>query len=358
MNFVSDNVVGASAPVLEALVRANGGALPAYGNDEITKRVEATFAQIFETEVAVFAVTTGTAANGLSLAAAVPPWGLCLCHRESHVIDDECGAPEFFMHGAKMVGLPGIAGKLPALAVARYLDGLSKTVSQMPPKALSLSQVTECGTVYSLAEIEALSEVCRARGLALHMDGARFANALVSLGTTPAEMTWKRGVDILSFGATKNGCLMAEAVVVFDKALADGLNYRRKRAGQIISKGRLIAAQFEGYFAGDHWLHNATRANGLARRLCEGLGALPGVRFAWPVEANEVFPIIPKSLDKALRAAGAAYHAWTSGSLPEDEAVGPDEVMIRLVLSFANEESQVERFLETARSALRPQAAE
>jgi threonine aldolase len=358
MNFASDNIVGASAPVLEALVKANEGALAAYGTDEITKRIEARFCEIFERTVATFLVTTGTAANALSLAAAVPPYGLALCHREAHVIDDECGAPEFFMHGAKLIGLPGTAAKLEAEAVAAYLSALPGSVKQMPPKALSISQVTECGTVYDLDEIAALSRVCRTHGLALHMDGARFVNALVSLGCTPAEMTWKCGVDILSFGATKNGCLMAEAIVVFDPSLAESLDFRRKRAGQTISKGRLIAAQLEGYFADDHWYRNARHANRMAKRLSEGLAGLPDVRLAWPTQANEVFPIIPRALDRGLRAAGAQYHPWTDGSLSAGEAVGTDELLIRLVASFATEEAQVERFLDVARSAARRQAAE
>ena len=228
----------------------------------------------------------------------------------------------------------------------------------MPPKALSISQVSECGTVYSLEEIAALSRICREKGLALHMDGARFANALVALGCSAAEMTWKAGVDILSFGATKNGCLMAEAVIVFDMPLAESLAYRRKRAGQTISKGRLIAAQFEGYFENGHWLGNARHANGLAARLAEGLAALPGVRLAWPAEANEVFPILPKALDEALRAAGAAYHPWTDLSLPQKERVGDDERLVRLVVSFATSPEEVDGVLTIARRHLQREAAE
>jgi threonine aldolase len=279
MNFASDNIVGASAPVLQSLVQANAGSMGAYGGDEITKRVKARFNDIFERDVAVFLVTTGTAANALALASAVPPYGLCVCHREGHVIDDECGAPEFFMHGAKLAGLPGVGSKLRADDVSSYLKGLPKALKQMPPKALSISQVTESGTVYSLDEIRGLSAVCREHGLSFHMDGARFVNALVSLGCTPAEMTWKSGVDILSFGATKNGCLMAEAIVAFKPELADALDYRAKRAGQVISKGRLIAAQLEGYFADDHWYANARHANRMAKLLADGLCALAGVRL-------------------------------------------------------------------------------
>ncbi len=358
MNFASDNIVGGSAPVLQAILEANAGTMAAYGNDEISKRVRAHFNEIFEREVSVFFATTGTAANALALSSAVPPYGLCVCHREAHIIDDECGAPEFFMHGAKLSGLPGVGAKLKAEEVAAYLDGLPKAVKQMPPKALSISQVSECGTVYGLDELTALGDVCRERGLSFHMDGARFANALVSLGCSPAEMTWKRGVDILSFGATKNGGLMAEAIVVFREDLAEALDYRSKRAGQIISKGRLIGAQFEGYFAGGHWLDNARHANAMATMLSEGLLQLPGVRLAWPTQANEVFPIIPGTLDEALKAAGILYHPWTELSLPEAERVGDHEVLIRLVTSWATREEDVRRLLEIASSGLSRQAAE
>ncbi len=358
MNFASDNIVGASPQVMQALASANAGAMAAYGADEITKRVKARFNEIFEREVSVFFVTTGTAANALALASAVPPYGLCVCHHEAHVIDDECGAPEFFMHGAKLAGLPGVGAKLGAGDVSAYLRGLPKAVKQMPPKALSISQVTECGTVYTLEEIAALSAVCREHGLTLHMDGARFTNALVALGCTPAEMTWKQGVDILSFGGTKNGCLMAEAIVVFKPELAEAMDYRAKRAGQIVSKGRLISAQFEGYFADDHWYANARHANRLAKTLSDNLSQLPGVRMAWPTEANEVFAIIPTAVDKALKEAGVLYHPWTVLSLPKDEQVGPDEHLVRLVLSFASREEDIGKVIELASMALARQAAE
>jgi threonine aldolase len=358
MNFASDNIMGASAPVLEALVRANGGPLPAYAADEITRRVEKRFCELFEREVAVLLVATGTGANALALAAIVPPFGLAVSHREAHVIDDECGAPEFYMHGAKMAGLEGVGAKIAPSTLESFLAGLPNHVKQMPPRALSISQATECGLVYAPAEIATLAELAHRRGMKIHMDGARFANALVRLSCTPAEMTWKSGVDILTFGATKNGCLAAEAIVVFDADIAESLAYRRKRGGHLLSKGRLLAAQFDGYFAGDHWLANARHANRMAARLREGLAALSGVRLAWPVEANEVFPILPRALDAKLKSAGAAYHPWSELSLPEGEAVRPGEILIRLVTAFATTEAQVDRFLAAARGAARPQAAE
>jgi threonine aldolase len=358
MNFASDNVMGASAPVFEALQRANEGAETAYGEDAFTKRVEHRFREIFERQVAVFLVPTGTAANGLALAAVVPPFGLCLCHHEAHIMEDECGAPEFYTHGAKLAGLDGVGAKIAAADLEAHLADLGRHVKQMPPKALSISQASECGLVYRPEEVAALATVCRGHGLRLHMDGARFANALVALGCAPAEMTWKAGVDLLSFGATKNGCLAAEAIVVFDPALAETLAYRRKRAGHLLSKGRFLAAQLEGYFDNDHWLHNARHANAMASRLAAGLTALADVRLAWPCEANEVFAILPRSLDGALRRAGAVYHPWSGRSLAAGETIGAEEVLVRLVTSFATMGDDVERLLEVARGALRRHAAE
>ncbi len=351
MNFASDNVMGASPQVLQALLRANDGPLPAYGSDPITRAVERRLAELFERELTVALVATGTAANALALSLLTPPWGICLCHREAHVMEDECGAPEFYTHGAKLVGLDGVGAKVKADDLESYLRGLTSHVRQMPPKALTISQANECGLVYSTEQIAALSDVCHRHGLRLHMDGARFANALVALGSSPAEMTWRSGVDILSFGATKNGCLAAEAIVVFDPELARTLEYRRKRSGHTLSKGRLLAAQLEGYLANDHWLDNARHANRMATRLAQGLRSLPGVRLAWPTEANEVFPILPRSMDAALKSAGAVYHPWSGASLAPGEQVRADEILVRLVTSFATCEEDVRRFLSIAEAA-------
>ncbi len=351
MNFASDNVMGASAPVLDALLAANGGGMPAYGADPITREVEAAFCEIFERDTAVFLVTTGTAANALAVAAMTTPWGLCACHAEAHIIDDECGAPEFFSHGAKLLGIPGTGGKLTPAGLEAALAALPNHEKQMPAQGLSISQATEAGTIYTGDEIAALSQVARARKLALHMDGARFANALVALDVSPAEMTWRRGVDILSFGGTKNGCLAAEAILVFDPALADSLRYRRKRSGHTVSKGRLLSAQFRGYLAGDHWLANARHANRMADTLSAGLAAIAGVRLAWPTQVNEVFPVLPAHVDAALKASGVAYYPWSSGSLPEGLTIGRDESLVRMVTSFATTPEAVEAVLSTAREA-------
>jgi threonine aldolase len=354
VNFASDNVTGASRPVLDAVLAANEGALPAYGADPITSRVEERLRAVFEHDAAAIGlVATGTAANALALSLVVPPYGLAVCHREAHVIDDECGAPEFFMHGAKLAGLPGTGAKIEPATLTAFLGGLSPSVKQMPPFALTLSQVTECGLVYAPDEIRALADIAHARGLKVHMDGARFANALVALGCTPAEMTWKAGVDLLSFGATKNGCLAAEAVIAFDPALAESLPHRRKRSGHVLSKGRLLAAQLEGYLADDHWLANARHANAMAARLAGGLAAIPGVRLAWEAQANEVFAIMPRALDAALKSAGALYHPWSALSLPAGESVGEGEILVRFVCSFATTVAEVDALV----AAARPRAA-
>ena len=357
MNFASDNIMGASPRVIEALVRANAGAAAAYGEDEITKRVEARFNEIFEREVDVFLVATGTAANALCVAAAVPPWGSLLAYEDAHVVGHEAGAPELFSEGAKLVGCPGTGAKLSAAAIEAYCAGLPKAVWQVQPAALSISQTSECGTNYSLSEIGTLGEACRRYGLAFHMDGARFANALVALGCSPAEMTWKAGIDLLSFGATKNGCFAGEAIVVFRKDLAETLAVRRKRSGHLLSKGRLLSAQMEGYLEGDSWLGDARHANRMAARLSEGLASTGRIRPAWPVEANEIFPIMPRAVERALRGAGASFHPWTPKGLPAGESIGPDEMIARFVTSFATEEAEVDRCLSVAAEALRQAAA-
>lgn len=344
MNFASDNIMGASEPVLRALVEANAGPLAAYGDDPLTHEIEARLGAIFEREVAVFLCATGTGANALALSALVPPWGLCVCHREAHVIDDECGAPEFFMHAAKLAGLPGTGAKIAPETLENWLGSLSSSVKQMPPKALSLSQLTECGTAYSRDEIAALSAIAHRNGMKVHMDGARFANALESLGCTPAQMTWQAGIDVLTFGATKNGCLAAEAIIFFQPQDAKAMPWLRKRGGHTLSKGRLLAAQFKGYLDDDHWRDNARHANAMAARLADGLTAL-GLRLAWQRAGNEVFVILKRAQAEMLREQGCTFHPWTTTNLAAEDSLGPDEGIYRLVTSFATQDTLVDRFL-------------
>lgn len=348
MMFISDNVVGASPKVLEAIVKANGGAAASYGGDPWSERSAQAFERLFERECEVFLVTTGTAANALAAAAICPPWGNLFAHRESHIFDDECGAPEFFTGGAKLVGLPGIGGRItPAIlemALAEQANG-----RRSPATGLSISQGNEFGQTYTPGEIAALAAICRQNGLKLHMDGARFSNAVVALGCSPAEMTWKAGIDLLSFGGTKNGCLMAEAVIFFDRALAADFKFRKKRAGQTLSKQRLIGAQFEAFLDGDHWRGLAAHANGMAELLAQGLETIPGIRLGWPQQINEVFPIVPRALAAHLKAGGARFAEWSAASLAPDNALRPDETVLRLVTSFVTNREEIEAFLALAR---------
>ncbi len=350
LDFTSDNSSGAHPAILEALVAANSGPAAAYGADEWTKRAEKALSKLFEREVAVFLVATGTAANALALSAVTDPWGAVLCHEFAHIAADECGAPEFFAAGAKLVGLPGAAGKLTPAALQDALAMMPRgVVKQVQPQALSLSQATECGALYTAAEISALADIAHSAGMAVHMDGARFANALVSLGLTPAQMSWKAGVDVLSFGATKNGALACEAVIFFDPAKAQNFAYRRKRGGHTLSKGRLLGAQMEAYLKDGLWLDLARQANARAAELEAGLAALPGVRMPWKREINEVFAIVPNAMHARLIAAGGRFHPWTPRALETGQRPGPDEAFIRLIPSFATPAEAVVALLAAAR---------
>lgn len=347
MNFTSDNAAGVAPAILDAVVRANSGFAIAYGNDEWTRAVEWRLCEIFEREVAVFLVPTGTAANALAIAHLSPPWGAVLCHADAHIATDEAGAPEFFGGGLKLVGLPGEGGKLAPSTVEAALGRGRGAPHAALPAVLSLTQATEAGTVYRIEEVRALAALAHAHGLAVHMDGARFANALVSLRCTPAEATWKAGVDVLSFGATKAGALAAEAVIFFDAARANGMASRRKRGGHLVSKHRFLAAQFDAYLKDDLWLDLARRANAAAADLARRLTAL-GLRPFWPVEANEVFVALPPAVDDRLKAAGAQYYPWPREALPASAAVPPDHRPVRLVTSFATTAEDVERFVALA----------
>jgi threonine aldolase len=350
MNFASDNAAGVAPEILAAIARANEGPALAYGEDAWTKRVERRFAEIFEREVAVFLVPTGTAANALALAHLTPPWGAVLCHAESHIATDECGAPEFFGGGIKLVGLPGVAGKIAPQTLQNVLElGQWGGPHHVSPSVLSLSQATEAGTIYRPDEIRRLAAIARGRGLAVHVDGARLANALARMNASAAEATWKAGVDALSFGATKGGALAAEAVVFFDVARGATMSERRKRGGHLVSKHRFVAAQMEAYLAGDLWLKLARHANAMADRLAEQLTAA-GLAPIWPVEANEIFVALPPPIDKRLRAAGATYYPWTTNSAPNGATPADGAVLVRLVTSFATTFEETERFIATIRT--------
>jgi threonine aldolase len=341
VNFASDNVYGVDPRIMQAMVEANDRLTDvSYCHDDDSKRVEERLSQVFEKNVKAFLVVNGTGANSLALSALCPPFGGVLCHEGSHINTDECNAPELFTGGAKLVTMAGEGNKLTPAIIGARLAQFIHGEHGAKISALSITNATELGTVYSVSEIQALAEMVKPKGIKMHMDGARFVNALVSLGCTPAEMTWKAGVDVLSFGGTKNGGMILESVVFFDTTLAEDFLYRRKRAGQLVSKGRYLSAQMLAYLRDDVWLPNAKLANSLAQILAKGLQQSNQVRLSNPVEANEVFAIMPRTTFDAVTAAGAHFYEWPMDGLADDE------VHCRFVLSFATPEQHVQQFLE------------
>jgi len=307
-DFRSDNVGGAAPEIIEAIVAANTGTAAPYGDDDHTRRMNERFAALFERPVQVFALSSGTGSNSVALAALANPYGAIYCHETAHINVYECGAPEFFT-GAKLVGLPGDDFKLDpaALDEALALAGRGNP-TRVQPFALNITQPTDFGTLYSPAEVSALCAVAHRHGLRVHMDGARFANAVAALGCSPADLTWRSGVDVLSLGATKNGAINAEALVVFDPALAREVPFRMKRGGQVLSKARFVSAQLERYVADDRWLERARRANANARELAQRLAEVPGVSLVAPVEINMLFVRMPDAAVAALDAGPFRYY--------------------------------------------------
>ncbi|HEY9632814.1 MAG TPA: low specificity L-threonine aldolase [Coleofasciculaceae cyanobacterium] len=339
MNFASDNVTGVSPEIMAALNAANDGTAMPYGQDEYTQRLESQFKELFETDVTIFPVATGSAANALALSVMTPPFGAIYCHAESHINVDECGAPEFYTGGAKLITLPGSDGKIHAADLADVLSHSGAgVVHHVQPATVSITQATEAGTVYSPDEIHALADVAKHYNLYLHIDGARFANAVVSLGCSPSELTWRAGVDILCFGATKNGAMAAEAVVFFNKSLATTFGYRRKRSGHLFSKMRFLSAQLEAYIKEDLWLRNAEHSNRMARQLAQGIIGLPGVKLCYPVEANEIFIQLPEAVIQGLLAEGFQFYRWQ----------GEHSTIVRLVTAFNTTQTDVTAFIEAA----------
>jgi threonine aldolase len=343
-NFTSDNVTAVCDAIMAAISSANAGAAPAYGGDGFTEKLHTVASEAFDTPVAIFPVTTGTAANALALAQIVPPYGAVYCHDAAHIVTDECGAPEFFTGGAKTMGLPAADGKITPQQVANAIAYAQEMgVHHVKPGALSLSQATEWGTVYQPGEVAALAAVAKRHGLPVHMDGARFANALAHLGCTPAEATWKSGVDVLSLGATKNGALCAEAVVFFDPARARDFERRRKQAGHLWSKLRFVSAQLLAYFAHGLWLDNARHANAMASALAQGLRKIEGASLLQSVDANEVFVALPEASVAALERQGFGFYRWPLCATAKG-------VAIRLVTSYATPRGHVDEFLAAAQS--------
>ena len=331
--FTSDNISSACPEVMEALAKANEANSPSYGEDPWTHDLAARLGEIFETPVTVFPVTTGTAANALALSTLTPAFGKIFCHELAHINTDECGAPELFTGGAKLIDMPGANGRITAQALEETIYGAGN-VHHAQPASVSITQACESGTVYSIEEIEAIAAVAHSHNLSMHMDGARFANALVTLGVTPAQMTWRAGIDVLSFGGTKNGCLAAEAVVFFKPELVGDFAFLQKRAGQLLSKSRFISSQFAGYLADDVWMRNARQANLMAQRLSKGLADLPGLELAYPTQSNEVFVVMSAALIDRLSATGLVIN---------DEEL--DGKAVRFVAAWNTTESEVDALL-------------
>lgn len=314
-SFISDNTAGGAPAIIAAVAAAASEHAPPYGTDSWTVSARRRFSEVFDCDVDLIPVCTGSAANALSLAALTPPWGSVLCHRDSHINNDECGAPEFFTAGAKLVGLGGEYAKIDAADLQSAVHRKVGDLHSVQPSVLSLTQATETGAVYTPAEIALLAGIAKRAGLRVHMDGARFANAVAALGCTPAELTWRAGVDMLSFGAIKNGSITTDAIVVFKRALTTELRFRVKRAGQLIAKSRFAAAQLDAYLADDLWLHNARHANAMTARLEKGLKSIPGAQLEGRPEANILFCRLPQPvIDALLKQGYCFYHGrWEPG---------------------------------------------
>jgi threonine aldolase len=308
--FKSDNTAAVSGEILRAIADANRGPALAYGADGWSEALDGAFGRFFETEVRVFTVSSGTAANALALATLCPPWGTVLTHAEAHIERDECGAPEFFTGGAKLSLVTGAGAKVAAADLAARLEWFEPHVHGVQPKVLSITQATERGAIYAPGEIAALAKIARRRGMRVHMDGARFANALVAQGVSAAELTWKAGVDVLSFGVIKNGGMNAEAVVFFDPSHVADFEFRRKRAGQLLCKGRYAAAQLLAYLESGIWKHNAERANRLAARIA----AAAPQWLSEPIATNQVFMKLGDQRIAALSREFAFYPWGPTGS--------------------------------------------
>ena len=335
VKFASDNVAGACPEVLEAIVKANDGIAAPYGNDEWSTNLQNKFSDIFEKDVIVYPTASGTASNALALSALTPVFGNIYCHRLSHINTDECGAPEFYTGGAKLVTLKGVNGKITPEELSDNIGGVG-IVHHTQPSVVSITQLSETGEVYQLDEISTIAETAHKHNLKMHMDGARFANALVSLGVTPAEMTWKSGIDVLSFGATKNGCIAAEAIIFFKPELVGNLPFLLKRSGHLLSKMRFVSAQLDAYISNEVWLRNAKHANKMGKKLSEGLSLNPNIELIYPTQANEVFAKFPRSIIEHLNSEGYKMN--------EDELNGK---AVRLVAAWNTKNSDVDQLLHT-----------
>ena len=341
MDFRSDNVTVAAPEIIEALQQVNHGTVASYGADPYTAAMNRRFSDLFERTVAVLPVSTGIAANALSLSVCSPPFGLIYCHESAHILHRESGATEFFTGGAKVVPVPGAAFRIdPATLSALVEDDHSGLTSKAPPSAISITQATDGGTVYNAAEVAALAAIARRYGMKVHMDGARFGNAVVKAGSSPADLTWRAGVDIMSFGATKGGAMNTEAIVLFEETLTKELTIRARRAGQVSSKMRFASAQLDRYVTDGLWLRLARQANSAASRIAELLADVPGVEITAPVEANEVFLRLPERAVDFIVERGVQLYRRGAGR-------------VRLVCRFDTQAAEVEGLCTLIREAMK-----
>jgi len=355
MDFSSDNSFGVHPDIIDAIAAANGKSVPSYGGDEISAQVQSRFCEVFETDLDVFLVPTGTAGNALAVSTFCSPLGSIYAHEEAHLVIEEGGAAEFCTGGAKVIPIKGGNGQIDPERLRDHLEhGDDYGNRTMIPSVLSLTQATESGTLYQPEAIEKLVEIARARKMAVHMDGARFANAVAGLKSKPSDLTWRLGIDVLTFGATKNGAMSVEAVVLFKRDHAEEMDRRRLRAGHLLSKMRFMAAQLDAYLRDDLWLDMAAHANAMAARLAAGIANIPNVRLAWPTEANEVFAVMPMGLCTYLEGRGARFHSWSQCGLPGTGVAaggppGAGEDLRRMICSFDTSEASVDEFIDTAK---------
>ena len=338
VKFASDNVTGACPEVLDAILKANDGDRTPYGNDQVSNDLQKKFSEIFEKDVIVFPTASGTAANALALSTMTPSFGNIYCHKLSHINVDECGAPEFYTGGAKLVNLNGTNGKITAEELNKSIVGKG-VVHHTQPSSVSITQLCETGETYKLDEIKKISEIAHEHKLNIHMDGARFANALVSLNCSPAEMTWKSGIDVLSFGATKNGCFAAEAIIFFKPELVGNLPFLMKRAGHLLSKMSFVSVQLDAYISNGVWLKNAKHANAMGKKLSQGLDEHKNIKLAYQTDANEVFVKMPKDIINQLNSEGYTIN--------DDEWDGN---AVRLVTAWNTDPSDIDTFLNYIKS--------
>ncbi len=338
--FASDNVTPACPEVMEAINQANIGNIESYGHDKWSKVLDNKFSELFEKDVKVFTAVTGTAANSLALSSITPSYGNIYCHKISHINVDECGAPEFFTGGAKLITIDGDDGKFNSDELKKNIRG-SGVVHNTQPASVSITQSCETGVTYKLDEILKINQVAKENGMKIHMDGTRFSNAIASLKKSPAEATWKLGIDVLTFGGTKNGCMDAEAIIFFNPSEVNNFQYLQKRSGQLLSKTRFLSSQLDAYITDELWLRNATHANDMARKLSEKLSKINSFELTYPTESNEIFIKMPKNIQDHLNNEG--YSA-----IPDDMFDGS----VRFVTAWNTNLNDIENLINTIKEKL------